>query len=49
MRAAKIENDAEEHISGAEGIYNFSEVERLLKNFFRELLSIQMVCQIRLF
>lgn len=39
MRAAKIENDAEEHISGAEGIYNFSEVERLLKKFFQRAIK----------
>lgn len=34
MRASKTENDRERHISGAEGIYDFSEIRRALINYF---------------
>ncbi|WP_353684495.1 6-carboxyhexanoate--CoA ligase [Thermodesulfovibrio sp. 3907-1M] len=35
MRASRVEHDKEIHISGAEGIYKFDELERFLKKFFK--------------
>lgn len=39
MRAAKIDNDTEIHISGAEGIYEFKEIERFIKKFFKRAIE----------
>lgn len=39
MRASKIENKEEKHISGAEGIYNIAEVEKVLKQFFKRAIQ----------
>lgn len=39
MRASKIEDNEEIHISGAEGIYNFDEIEKFLKKFFKRAIE----------
>uniref|UniRef100_A0A7C4AJJ8 6-carboxyhexanoate--CoA ligase n=1 Tax=Thermodesulfovibrio aggregans TaxID=86166 RepID=A0A7C4AJJ8_9BACT len=39
MRASKIENNKEKHISGAEGIYSLTEAEKVLKNFLKRALE----------
>lgn len=39
MRASKIENNREKHISGAEGIYRITEVERMLKKFLQRAIQ----------
>ncbi|GLI53800.1 6-carboxyhexanoate--CoA ligase [Thermodesulfovibrio yellowstonii] len=35
MRASKKENNIEKHISGAEGIYDYSQINRVLKQLFK--------------
>jgi|YNPNPStandDraft_1061719.scaffolds.fasta_scaffold04283_3 6-carboxyhexanoate--CoA ligase len=39
MRASKIENEIEKHISGAEGIYNLAETQKALKQFFKRAIE----------
>lgn len=39
MRACKVEFDREIHISGAEGIYKFDEMEKFLKKFFKRAIE----------
>ncbi|MGB9711408.1 MAG: 6-carboxyhexanoate--CoA ligase [Thermodesulfovibrio sp.] len=39
MRASRIENSKEIHISGAEGIYEFYELEKFLKKFFKRAIE----------
>lgn len=39
MRASKIEDNLEKHISGAEGIYSITEVERMLKKFLQRAIQ----------
>lgn len=35
MRASKVENNTEKHISGAEGIYKYSQIQKVIKQLFR--------------
>ncbi|MCX8034188.1 MAG: 6-carboxyhexanoate--CoA ligase [Thermodesulfovibrio sp.] len=35
MRASKKENNIETHISGAEGIYDYSQIDRIIKQLFK--------------
>jgi 6-carboxyhexanoate--CoA ligase len=39
MRASKNEINTEKHISGAEGIYDFSQIERTIKKFFKRAIE----------
>lgn len=39
MRASKIENNLEKHVSGAEGIYSITEVEKAIKKFLQRAIQ----------